>query len=82
MTVRYRGRITAGQALAGTVALLITLLFTHPSLAGGDDHRALRFLRDKGIITQQEYDQAVAEEQPEKPKEPRANGVTKDGLQF
>ncbi|MCX5720942.1 MAG: hypothetical protein NT179_02800 [Nitrospirae bacterium] len=82
MTIAYQGLITAGQALAGTVALLIALLFTQPSLAGGDDHRALRFLRDKGIITQQEYDQAVAEEQPEKPKEPRANGVTKDGLQF
>jgi hypothetical protein len=74
-----------GQALAGMVALLSVLLFTQPSLAGGDDHRALQLLLNKGIITQQEYDQALEEEQrakveAEQPAK-QANGITKNGLQ-
>lgn len=54
-----RGRITVGQALGGMVTILTMLVFTQPTLAGGDDHRTLRFLLDKRIFTQQEYDQAV-----------------------
>ena len=72
-----RGRISVGQALAGIVTLVTVLLFTQPSLAGGDDHRALQLLLDKGIITQQEYDQAVEEEQRVK----QATAITKNGLQ-
>ena len=67
-----------GQALAGMVAILIMLLFTQPSLAGGDEHRTLRLLLDKGIITQQEYDEAVAEEQGVK----QATTITENGLQI
>ena len=59
MTVTCRGRITVGQLLAGAVALLVTLLLSQLSLAGGDDLRAMRLFLDKGIITQQEYEQAV-----------------------
>ena len=74
-----------GQALAGIVTLVTVLLFTQPSLAGGDDHRALQFLLDKGIITQQEYDQAVEEEQRAKVDEEQrvkqATAITKNGLQ-
>lgn len=81
----YRGRITVIQALAGMVAILILLLFAEPSLAGGDDHRALQLLLNKGIITQQEYDQAIAEEQRAKVAEeqrvPPAAATTKNGLQ-
>jgi hypothetical protein len=85
-TVACRGRITVGQALAGIVVLLTVLLFTQPSLAGGDDHRALQLLLNKGIITQQEYDQAVQEEERAKVEEEQrvkqANALTKSGLQF
>ena len=85
MTVARRCRITMGQALARAVVLLVTLVFTQPSLAGGDDHRALRLLLDKGIITQQEYDQAVEEEQRAKVEEEhrakQAMAITKNGLQ-
>jgi hypothetical protein len=63
MTVARRGQIIAERALAGAVFLLVALLFSQPSLARADDHRALKLLLDKGIITQQEYDQAVKEEQ-------------------
>lgn len=82
MTVACLGRITAGQALAGMVALLTMLFFTQPGRAEGDDHRALQLLLNKGIITQQEYDQAMTEEQREKQQEKQANGVTKNGLQI
>jgi len=63
--IACRGRITAGQALAGMVAILTMLVVTQPSLAGGDDHRTLRLLLDKNIITQQGYDQAAHEEERE-----------------
>jgi hypothetical protein len=66
MTVARRGQIIAERALAGAVFLLVALLFSQPSLARADDHRALKLLLDKGIITQQEYDQAVKEEQDAK----------------
>jgi hypothetical protein len=45
-----------GKVLTGIVALVIVFLFAQPSLAGGDDHRTLRLLLEKNIITQQEYD--------------------------
>jgi hypothetical protein len=83
--VACRGRIIVGQALAGMVALLTVLLFTQPSLAGGDDHRTLQLLLNKGIITQQEYDQAVQEEERAKVEEEKrakqASFFTKNGLQ-
>lgn len=63
MTVARKGQIIAERALAGAVFLLVALFFSQPSLAAADDHRALKLLLDKGIITQQEYDQAVKEEQ-------------------
>jgi len=81
-TVACRGRITVGQALAGAVVLLVALLFAQPSLAGGDEHRTLRLLLDKGIITQQEYDQAVTEEQREETREKQEDAVTKNDLQI
>ena len=85
MTVVYRDRITARQALAGATVLLVALMFTQPSLAGGSDHRALQLLLNKGIITQQEYGQAVAEEQRAKVEEEQrvkqATAITKNGLQ-
>jgi hypothetical protein len=71
-----------GQALAGMVAILTVLLFTQPSLAGGDEHRTLRLLLDKGIITQQEYDQAVTEEQREETREKQEDAVTKNDLEI
>jgi len=61
-TVSCRSRITVGQALAVVAAILAMLVFAQPSLAGGDEHRTLRLLLDKGIITQQEYDQTIEEE--------------------
>jgi|GEM_PF-2601368 len=85
--------ITVGQALAGVVALITMLLFTHPGLAGGGEHRTLQLLLNKGIITQQEYDQAVQEEERAKVEEEerakvdeekrakQANFFTKNGLQ-
>jgi len=80
--VMWRGRFTAGQALVGMAAILTILSFIQPSRAEGDDHRALQLLLDKGIITQQEYDQAVSEEEREKQQEKQANGVAKNGLQI
>ncbi len=65
------------------VALVTMLLFTQPSLAVEDDHRALKLLLNNSIIiTQQEYDQAVQEEERKEQCEKQANGVTKDGLQL
>ena len=81
-TDAFKGRITVGQALAGMVAILTMLLFTQPSRAEGDDHRALQLLLNKGIITQQEYDQAVMEEQQEKQaQEKQAKEAVKNGVQ-
>jgi hypothetical protein len=64
------------------VALVTVLLFTQPSFAGGDEHRTLRLLQEKGIITQQEYDQAVTEEQREETREKQEDAVTKNDLQI
>ena len=61
--------ITVGRALAGMVALFTMLLFTQPGFAGGGEHRTLQLLLNKGIITQQEYDQAVQEEERAKVEE-------------
>ena len=85
MTIECWGRITTGKALAGTVILLVVLFFAQLNFARADDQRALRLLLDKGIITQQEYDQAVEEEQRAKIEEEqrvkKANAITKSGLQ-
>ena len=85
MAITRSHRIATGQAVAGTVALLVTLMLSQQSLASGDDHRALRLLLDKGIITQQEYDQAFEEEQRAKAEEEQrvkqATAITKNGLQ-
>ena len=64
------------------VALVTVLLFTQPSFAGGDEYRTLRLLQEKGIITQQEYDQAVTEEQREETREKQEDAVTKNDLQI
>jgi len=84
MACRYR--MTVGQILVGIVAQVIVLLFTQLSLAGGDEHRTLRLLLEKNIITQQEYDQAVQEEDRAKVEEEQrlkqATAQTKTGLQF
>jgi hypothetical protein len=78
-------RIPVGQVLAGMVALLTVLLFTQPGLAGGGEHRTLQLLLNKGIITQEEYDQAAQEEERAKVEEEQrakqANAITKNGLQ-
>jgi len=58
-----------GQALAGVGMLFVALLFSQPSLAGERDHRTLQLLLNKGLITQQEYDQAVQEEERAKVEE-------------
>ena len=84
MAITCRARIATGQAVAGAVALLLMLMFSQQSLAGGDDHRALRLLLDKDIITQQEFDQAFEEEQRTKAEEAQrmkqAAAITKNGL--
>jgi hypothetical protein len=78
-------RITRGQMLAGMVVLITAFLFTGLSLGGGE-HRALQLLLHKGIITQEEYDQAVQEEERAKGEEDQrlkqATASTKGGLQF
>lgn len=80
-------------SLAGMVALVTVLLCTQPGLAGGGEHRTLQLLLNKGIITQQEYDQAVQEEErakvedeqrakvEEEKRAKQANFFTKNGLQ-
>ena len=80
-------------SLAAVVALLTMLLFTQSGLAGAGEHRTLQLLLNKGIITQQEYDQAVQEEERAKVEEEQrakaeeekrakqANFFTKNGLQ-
>ena len=80
--VASRGRITVRQALAGMIAILTMLVLTQPSLAGGDEHRTLKLLLNKGIITQQDYDQAVQEEEREGQQEKQATAITKHGLEF
>ena len=82
MTVACRDRIAVEQALAGTAAILTLLLFTQPSRAEGDDHRALQLLLKKDIVTQQEYDRTVMEEQQTEQREQQENAVTKNGLQI
>ena len=83
--VTCRGRITVGQVLAGAIVLFVALLFSQLSFAGGDEHRTLRLLLDKNIITQEEYDQAVQEEERAKVEEEQrvkqATAITKNGLQ-
>src|SRR5436190_21789278 len=81
-TVVFRGRITARHMGVGMAAIFALLLFTQPCLAGGDDHRALQLLLKKGIITQQEYDQAVQEDEREEQREKQATAITKHGLEF
>ena len=65
--------------------LFVALLFSQPSFAGGDEHRTLRLLLDKNIITQEEYGQAVQEEERAKVEEEQrvkqATAITKNGLQ-
>ena len=82
----YRGRITRGHVLAGLAALVTAFLFTGLSFAGTEDHRTLRRLLEKHIITQDEYDQAVQEEEratvAEEQRLKQANAITKSGLQF
>lgn len=84
--VACRSRITVGQALAGMAAVFALLVLTPPCLAKGDEHRTLKLLLDKGVITQQEYDQAVEEDQRAKAQEAlQAQPVpatTKNGLEF
>jgi hypothetical protein len=75
-----------GKVLTGIVALVTVLLVTQHGLAGGDEHRTLRLLLEKNIITQQEYDQAVQEEDcakvAEEQRAKQANALTQNGLQF
>ena len=82
----YRGRITRGHVLAGLAALVTAFLFTGLSFAGTEDHRTLRLLLEKHIITQDEYDQAIQEEEwatvAEEQCLKQANAITKSGLQF
>ena len=82
----YRGRITRGHVLAGLAALVTASLFMGLSFAGSEDHRTLRLLLEKHIITQAEYDQAVQEEEREQVAEAQrtsqAHALTKSGLQF
>lgn len=67
------------------MALFIVLALTQPGLAAGSDHRALQLLLNKGIITQQEYDQAIEEERrttaEEEQRLKQATAITKSGLQ-
>ena len=81
----YRCRIALQLIQSGILAISIVLILGEPSLAGQDDHRALHLLLNKGIITQEEYDQAVTEEQRTKVADeshaPPAAATTKNGLQ-
>ena len=85
-TTMYRGRITRGHVLAGLAALVTASLFMGISFSGTEDHRTLRLLLEKHIITQAEYDQAVQEEEREQVAEAQrtsqADALTKNGLQF
>ena len=68
-------------------ALLIVMQVTAGSvLAEGQKNSALQLLLNKGIITQQEYDEAVAEERhakvEEEQREKQATEIVKHGLQI
>lgn len=52
------------------------------AIADGQKNSALRLLLNKGIITQQEYDQAVQEEEHEEQREKQATEITKHDLQI
>jgi len=87
------GRIRIGQMGAGLVVMVTMLCVMHLGLAGAGEHHTLQLLLNKGIITQQEYDQAVQEEDRAKVEEEQrtkaeeekrakqANFFTKNGLQ-
>ncbi len=78
---------------AGLVVMVTMLCVMHLGLAGAGEHHTLQLLLNKGIITQQEYDQAVQEEDRAKVEEEQrtkaeeekrakqANFFTKNGLQ-
>jgi hypothetical protein len=87
------GRIRIGQMGAGLVVMVTMLCVMHLGLARAGEHHTLQLLLNKGIITQQEYDQAVQEEDRAKVEEEQrtkaeeekrakqANFFTKNGLQ-
>jgi hypothetical protein len=87
------GRIRIGQMGAGLVVMVTMLCVIHLGLARAGEHHTLQLLLNKGIITQQEYDQAVQEEDRAKVEEEQrtkaeeekrakqANFFTKNGLQ-
>ena len=78
--VRRRGAIL----LAGL--LIVMQMTAGGALAEGQKNSALQLLLNKGIITQQEYDEAVAEEQhakvEEEQREKQATAISKTGLQL
>lgn len=82
----FRGHKTVRPALVALAAVLALCVFTPPCFAKGDEHRALKLLLEKGIITQPEYDQAVDEEQRAKvlddPLGKLVPATTKNGLEF
>lgn len=57
--------------------MFVALLFSQPVPRGATNTARYGSLLDKGIITQQEYDQDVQEEEREK----QATAITKNGLQ-
>ena len=64
-------------------ALLIAIQVTAGgAIADGQKNSALRLLLNKGIITQQEYDQAIQEEEHEEQLEKQATEITKHGLEI
>ena len=77
--IRRRGAIL----LAGL--LIVMQMTAGGALAEGQKNSALQLLLNKGIITQQEYDEAVAEEQhakiEEEQGEKQATAISKTGLQ-
>src|ERR1041384_19550 len=79
------GRIRIGQMGAGLVVMVTMLCVMHLGLARAGEHHTLQLLLNKGIITQQENDQAVQEEDRAKVEEEKrakqANFFTKNGLQ-
>ena len=62
--------------------------YPHPAIVHSTQSRGRRrsphaqLLLKKGIITQQDYDQAVTEEQQAEQREQQENAVTKNGLQI
>ena len=69
-------RCVARMGLLVPIILLILQMTAVPAWSAEKENRALRLLLEKGVISQEEYDKAVAEEQVEK----KSNGVTKNGL--